>query len=594
MGETPYDLNARLDELDRGIDELRRRLTALESNAGPTPAPANVVAGLSSTHVEADALAANPALATADQPFQAESLVPALGWGLLGIAGAYLLRASAGLGPAAGLLGTAAGVVYAGGWLVFAARRAAENRLHSAIHALTAALILAPMLWETTVRFHLLPIESASAILLAFVFLGLTIAWKRNVSPVASIVTLTALGTAVALFRETHNTAALAVTVLVVAAAVEFSACRDRWMRLRWIVAAAADLTVLLMTVMVTMGTATGEAPAGNSAEGFVPPSLGLVLAAQIALLTIYLSSTVDRTLFRKLKIIRFEIGQTSVAFLVSILGALRLAGIYHAAAAGVGWFCVGAGAACYLVSFAFLERNRERDHNFYAYSTFAILLTLAGCWGLMTNTWLAGVWSLLAVGTVCGAFLRDRDTLRLHSAVYLILAVAVAQLAPQALGRIMGTSAQAGDLPSRGYVFALAGSALCYLALGRLGNRAEVHWIDRVEATLSAGLVCLAAAGLAASAMYRYLSPAAPLRTALVTALALGAAWAGLHWRRRELTWLAYPLMALSGFKLLTEDFQQGRSLTLFASLIFFGGGLVVLPRMLRNKAGTLRGARS
>ncbi len=583
MGETRDDLNARLDELSRNVDELRRRLTTLESNVGLTPAAASVMAALPSAAIPVEAFTTEAAAAG---PLHSESLIPAIGWGLLGIAGAYLLRATADEGRIVGLLGVGAGVIYAGCWLVFAARRAADNRMHSAIYALTSALILAPMLWETTVRFHLLPVESASAVLLAFVLLGLTIAWKRNVSSIASIVTLTTLGATAALFRETHDTTACVVTVLVVAAAVEFSACRDRWMRLRWIVAVAADLTVLLVTVMVTVAPTPGE--------GIVAPSLGLVLASQIALLTIYLSSTVDRTIFRKLKIIRFEIGQTSVAFLVSILGALRLAGIDHAAAAGVGWFCLTGGAACYLVSFAILERARERDHNFYAYSTFAILLTLAGCWVLMADPMLAGAWSLLAVAAICAAFRRDRDTLRVHSAIYLILAMVTAELVPQSLGRIMGTSAQAGHLPSIGYLLTLAGSGLCYIALVRLGNRSEAHWMDLVEATLSVALVCLAATGLAASAIYRYVSPAAPLRTALITAFALGAAWAGLHWRRRELTWLAYPLMALSGFKLLTEDFQQGRSLTLFASLIFFGGGLIVLPRLLRHKPGALRGART
>ncbi|MDR3719612.1 MAG: hypothetical protein P4K98_12485 [Bryobacteraceae bacterium] len=579
MEETRDDLTARFDELSRTVEELRARLTLLESAVALAPAPAGATPVALPPRLRAEPARAEPARLPANEELQPEGLIPALGWALLGIAGAYLLRAMTGAGAIAGLLATGAGVAYAGCWLVFAARRAADNRLHSAVFALTAALILAPMLWETTVRFRLLPVESASAVLVAFVLLGLTIAWKRNVSSIASIVTLTALGTAAALFRETHNTTAWIVTVLVVAAAVEFSACRDRWLRLRWIVAAVADLTVLLVTVMATL--------APSPAEALAPPSLALALASQIALLTIYLSSTVDRTLFRKLPIIRFEIGQTTAAFLISILGALRLAGIDHAAAAGVGWFCLTGGAACYLVSFAFLGRTRERDHNFYAYSTFAILLTVAGCRVLLADAALAAVWPLFAGAAVCAALLSGRGTLRLHSAAYLILAVVAAGLVPQALGHIMGASAQAASLPSNGYLFVLAGSALCYLAILRFGNRAEDDWMDHAQAALAAASVCLAVTGLAASWVYRYLSPAAPLRTALITALALAAAWSGLHWRRRELAWLAYPLMALSGFKLITEDFQQGRSLTLFASLIFFGGGLILLPRLLRRRAG-------
>jgi hypothetical protein len=41
---------------------------------------------------------------------------------------------------------------------------------------------------------------------------------------------------------------------------------------------------------------------------------------------------------------------------------------------------------------------------------------------------------------------------------------------------------------------------------------------------------------------------------------------------------------MGLAGLKLLAEDLQQGRSLTLFGSLIFFGGGLILLPRLMRR----------
>jgi hypothetical protein len=152
-------------------------------------------------------------------------------------------------------------------------------------------------------------------------------------------------------------------------------------------------------------------------------------------------------------------------------------------------------------------------------------------------------------------------------------------------MGRIIGTTASAGVSPSAGYLLVLLGAALCYSVIVLLGRRAEPHWTDRVEATLAAALTCLGLAGLGASVLYDYVSPAAPLRTALITAMALGAAWGGRRRRRPEITWLAYPLMALSGVKLLTEDYQQGRSLTLFASLILFGGGLIVLPRLLRQR---------
>jgi hypothetical protein len=42
--------------------------------------------------------------------------------------------------------------------------------------------------------------------------------------------------------------------------------------------------------------------------------------------------------------------------------------------------------------------------------------------------------------------------------------------------------------------------------------------------------------------------------------------------------------LLAWASLNLFAEDFQQGQSITLFASPIFFGGGLIVKPRLMRK----------
>jgi hypothetical protein len=44
---------------------------------------------------------------------------------------------------------------------------------------------------------------------------------------------------------------------------------------------------------------------------------------------------------------------------------------------------------------------------------------------------------------------------------------------------------------------------------------------------------------------------------------------------------------MALAAWKLVARDFQHEHSLALVVSLLCYGGTLIVLPRVLKNKAG-------
>ena len=569
--EAPHEaaLRARVEELSQALDELRQRVAHLERSAAAEPAAGQAQLGMeepAQPHAQADfqpsvaALEMPGAAAGVESAEWATGLVPLLGWGLMGIAGAYLLRALTESGYLPGLLGVGLGVVYAAWWLFLAAHRASERPMFSIIHGLTAALIMAPMLWEMTVSFHLISGTAASAVAVCFTVFGLAIGWKRNLTPIAWIATLAGLVTAMALFRETHDATVWAVSVLAMAAATEFAACRDHWLGLRWVVALAADFTVVVVTL----------------APALAPPT-GVLLGLQLALLTIYLSSTIDRTLLRGLNVTGFEIAQAAMAFVIAVGGALRVASAAQSGMWGVGVFCLAAGAVCYLVSFASLENRDGGSRNFYAYSTFAMLLVVTGCEVLLTGWGAAAVFSGLAVAALAAEFLKDRSTLRLHAGAYLLLAVGLAGMVPRATERIIRTGAGVEGAVQPAYALALLGAALCYAALAARERRRAGGWTDAVELTLAAALAAWGAMGALAGWM-----SAAPLRSAMLTAAALGMAWSG----RRELRRLAYPLMGLAGFKLLAEDLQQGRSWTLFGSLIFFGGGLILLPRLMRRSA--------
>jgi hypothetical protein len=72
------------------------------------------------------------------------------------------------VGRLSALAGVAVGLAYALAWLVWAARTPAERRLETALHSLTAALVLAPLPWEATLRFHAVTTWTAGGILLFF------------------------------------------------------------------------------------------------------------------------------------------------------------------------------------------------------------------------------------------------------------------------------------------------------------------------------------------------------------------------------------------------------------------------------------------
>jgi hypothetical protein len=57
-------------------------------------------------------------------------------------------------------------------------------------------------------------------------------------------------------------------------------------------------------------------------------------------------------------------------------------------------------------------------------------------------------------------------------------------------------------------------------------------------------------------------------------------------HWR--EAGWLTYPLLVLTGLKILFVDFPQGRPSTLFVALGLYGAALIVTPRLMRREVDT------
>jgi len=556
-----------LSGLYREVCDLQRRLALIERRLEmEADAPPGAVAAARSPERETAAI-------------ETASVIPLAGRALLGMAGAYLLRALTESAYLSAQAGVAVGLLYALAWLVWAARTPAERRLETALHSLTAALVLAPLLWEATLRFHAITTWTAGAILLFFTTFGLAVSWRKNLLIAATIATLTGLGTAAGLLMATHDVLPFTFVFLAIAAAVEASACLDHWLSERWLAAAAADLSVLLATWLVTN-------PRGLP-ESYAPIPQGWLLAAQAALLAIYLASIMVRTLLRGFTFTGFETAQCAAALLIGVGGGLRLSREAPLAAA----FSLACAAACYAVAFARLDRPDGRGRNFYTYSSFGFLLALAG-----TDILLPGAtetaWLALAVACIWAGGRFGRLTLQIHGGLYLALALASSGALSQAGALLLGT-----DVTSRALAPVLAGAAAalaCYLLAVRYPASRQGRTVEFLRLTLAAALLWHSAAiaawaltagyhaWLGADATHAY---CATLRTSLLAASALALVWAGSRWRIVELSRLVYPTLALGAYRLLAEDLRQDRKGALFLSLLVYGAALIAAPRLGKSR---------
>ena len=484
----------------------------------------------------------------------------ALGRAMLGLAGAYLLRALTESGTVAHGAGIAAGLVYAIGWMIAAAQTPGERRLETALHSLTSVLVLAPLLWEATLRFHAIRTWTAGGILLVFTACGLAVSWRKNILILATIALLAGLGTSAGLLVATYDVLPFTFVLLAIAALVEASACLDHWLSERWLAAVAADLALVLATWLATRSA--GLPP------DYAPIPHGLLLAALAALPAIYLASATVRTLLRGISFTWFETAQCSIAAAIAVVGCLQLSAEDPRLAPLVGATALAGAAACYALPPGRLGRDGSGRRNAQVYATFGILLALVGVWILLPGGTASLVWCGLSAVCLGAARATGRMTLAAHGAVYLLAGLAGSGALAQAGQSLLGTQSGAGWMEC-------AGVALCALGL-------KVCGAGVLRAVFATGLAWMAA-GASAGGL-TWLCHAVPycatLRTSIVAFGAVGAAWRA---RRGDAAfgWLTYALMLLGAYRLVAEDMHQAQKEAGVVSLLVYGAVLMALARI-------------
>jgi len=581
MQDKPAPIETALELLSKRLQQLESRVTQLEGR--DDLAAVSPIVESSEPDTVDTSIAAAPPIAVSESHTVAHVL-GLIGRTFLILCGAFLLRSLTDTGTMPLALGVALGFTYAAVWLFAADRGAGGGRpLSAVLFGLASVVIAYPLIWEATTKFDLLDADAATALLAVFSISMFTVAWRRNMEIFAWCVSAAALGADVAILLTYRNWGSGAALALLVAGVSLWFAYSRGWMALRWPVAVIVNVIPLMIVSVSLRPTATGI-PGG--------PSVSLAVVVLLAYLVVYLGSFSLLMLKLGQRPNGFEFLQSAVCLVVGLTSLAAVTRGMDGATDILGWGMLVAGAASYGISFAFVDRRLGMGRRFFYYTSLGLILVI---WGVMTvadGTTAVVILSALGIAAAVAGRTKDRHTLRAHSAAYVSAAAAIAGLGAQAVETLLLPISRTGSSVAFSEVVVAAAAVACYLVVAPIRQVDAVRWQTRIPAFILAvvALVSLAAVGLGWAFEFigrgSAVDPAwaAAIRTAVLSLSAVILAGLGSRRHLLELTWLVYPVLVVTGVKLVFEDLRHGKPLALFVSFAFLGVALIFAPRLLRR----------
>ncbi len=509
-------------------------------------------------------------------PISAMKGTPALiGRSLLILAGAFLLRALTEAGTFASGTGVVLGLVYAASWIVAAAMAGRNGARGSAgFFAVCAAVIADPLIFEATTEFGVLS-PVAGAVALAFITAaGLVVASRWRLQESAWVFAVGAMVTAATLaVVRPPGEAATAVLVALGLASVWLAVARG-WESLRWLTAVAANVGVLRLTAMATV-------PGGP--HGVDPPNAPLVAVLLGVLLLGYGGSSFVRALWGRTPVRPFDFLQTAGSWAIGWGGAVQLARAHDLGIRGLSVFALVVGIAAYAGAFGIVDRQFGRNRSFHFLSSFGLVLVLLGLSGAVGAA-SAVVWAVLALIAAAAGSHWDRVTLRAHAALLLAAAWMTSGVAAEAVGDLGGRGGF-DAVPKIGVMIVALLTVITTLVVLFTRRLKTSGWSQRLPLT---ALLTMSGMVLAAT-MVSLVSLVAPgsslwMGTVALSALTIAAAVLASRWGVREAGWMVYPLLALTGLRVVLADLASGRTVVFVIALAAYGAALILSPRLLRT----------
>lgn len=553
-----------IDQLIARVESLEHRVSALEHHtvtAASEAAPESVAA---------QTAAPGPAAAG----IESASVFSVFGRAMLGIAGAYLLRAAAQSNLLPDAVAAAIGIPYAIVWIVFAVRARAGAWFPAIVYSATSALILAPMLWELVFRFRILAPAGAAAVIAVYICAGTVLAWRNHFTPVLWVTNITSVLIALSLFFASRSSLPFIAVLLLMLCLAEFAEARNRASGLRALNALAASVAIwAAIYVYISPPAARPDYP---------PLAPGALIVVAFGFFAIYLASVVHNTMILQKRITAFEIVLTMMGFLLATV-ALDAFGP-PSALLFFGVLCLLLAAGGYAAVFLFFDRA-PAPRNYRVFSTWSAALALAGGAIALPEAAQAVCFGSAAVVATALGTRFSRFVLVFHGAAYLAAAAATSGTAVYIVHALAGALPGA---PSWTIYLALVLALGCYAALPR---SAQPSWQEQTVHFFTALLTICAAAALAVHAFMGVtalrIEPGphhlAFFRTLSVCAATLALAYAGARLDRAELARIANVALVLLAVKVVTEDLRHGHLAYIAASIFLFALTLIAVPRVAR-----------
>ena len=581
-----------MEDLPDGVSGLATRLEALERRVFALEHPAPMSAAVPNAVVDECVIHERvihehvinhavrdepmvPAGTSAGRPASgAAGMLSILGRALLGIAGAYLLRALAESDVLPKIAIAAVAIVYALAWLVWATRAKSGELMASTIYSCTSAVILVPMLWELTLRFHVLSEAVIAGVIAFFVIAGSVMSRRRNVVSVAWIANLVGAVLSLALSVATRQMIPFIGVLLLMTLIHEYDQLRGRAMGARIVASLAADLAIWA-SIFIYAGQQ-------STRTSYPQLSSGMLIGPAVILFLISGAGVLYSCAFAGKQISVFEIVQVTTAFLLASCAAIWFGPRVNIAVIGV--LClILSGAGYWLV----LRRLKENQRNLLVFATWSGALMVAGSAmalpAKVMPPWL-GCW---AVAAAWAGAKPARLQLQAHALVFLLVAAAGSGMLVWMAGQLAGPEPEtAAPL----VYFAMACAVVCYALTARAiepGWRSGATVAAFAALTLGA-MIAIAVQGLTALLALEAVPEAhhlAFIRTLAVCLAAVSLAFSGAHWGRAELTKIGYAVLVLLVLKLAVEDLRHGRLTFIAASIFLFAITLIAVPRAAKMK---------
>lgn len=565
----------RISRLEERLAGLEQRLAVLESRFAPE----------SDTPIQPSDLSPGPVPATTDPAAAGAagatlSFFTMLGRLLIILGGAFMLRAAthAGVWPAP--VGVTLGLAYGVAQIVLARRAARGGAAASANwFGLGGAMIVLPLIVESTLDFRILDPGVASVLLPVLGSLGVAVAVRARLRPMAWIFLSGTGSVGLLLAIRTGFGAGFPLGVI-------FVGLVGLWLGyLRgWTVLAIVGSLVPVAMVMGASLLVALEYEGSVTAQ--LTPAVGLVL--QLTLIAGFLGSFLARALRWSAPVGYLEVGQSILALTIGFVGALVSMHKDPSLRAPLGIFMLVTGLGCYLISFSRIDRRKGERGNFAFFSSVALVGMLAGNALILSGRVELALFIVAAMALAFFGARRRRATLSLHAAIYVVGAGFSSGLVPTALDALFGAVAAVPAHPLPMFLV-LAVAAICVGApvvdRGRTWGR-----LSRLPKAVYLFFLLVAVDGLVTVYLVRTIGRegdaglVAAVRTGL---LALSAIALGLISRRprlREGAMLVPLVLVLGAAALLLGDLRNGRPATQFASLALYGAALIVAPRLARR----------